>query len=69
VPRRRSYSLANVVRLIVVRFPTWPECHADHVDCGMLESLSSLGSRLGKKNIKGHVSACLNIVLKDMLLR
>jgi len=36
---------------------------------GMLDSLLSLDSPLAKINIKGHVSACLNSVLKDVLLR
>jgi len=68
VPCRRSYSLSDVGRFIV-RFPTFPECHADHVDCGMLESLLWLGFPLAKMNIKGHGSACLNSVLKNVLLR
>jgi hypothetical protein len=47
----------------------WPECHTDVFDCGLLESLLSLCSPLAKMNIKGHVSAWLNSVLKDVPLR
>jgi hypothetical protein len=69
VPCRRSYLLLDVGRFVVI-FPTWPECHADHVDCGMLESLLLLGSPLAKMNKKDTFqAACLNCVLKDVLLR